>query len=106
MVSPLRALAVGLLFGSLASVASAAPPAAPYYSVHVTTVDSRAKAMAELATLGDKPYARAERRTSGYHVRFGAWPDKAAATRALAALQRKDARVIQIEHPVAWIVAG
>src|SRR6478609_6874772 len=105
----LRLAAVGVsLVLSGAALAAPPPPAAPYYSVHVATVDTRAKAMAELATLGDQPYARAERRTSGYHIRFGAWSSKGPATEALAKVRgaHKDARVIQVEHPVAWLVAG
>ncbi len=83
-------------------------PPAPYWSVHLTTAGSRAQAMGVLKELGAEPAARAEKRKSGYLVRFGAWAERAEAERALGRYRDKypDARVLQIENPVTWLLAG
>jgi hypothetical protein len=82
-------------------------PAPPYYSVQLGTATGRAQALARLQAFKDAPYARAERRRSGWQIRAGAWPDRAAADAAAAQFRAggaKDARVLSMENPVAWLL--
>jgi hypothetical protein len=108
----MRAAAAALLaLLAVPATARAAGPAesppAPYYSVHLATEGSKAKALATLKALGAEPAARAEKRASGYHIRFGAWAERAEAESAHERHRAKfaDARVIQIENPVDWLMA-
>jgi len=100
------ALLLALLAGTAAQAAESPP--APYYSVHLATAGSRDQALAVLKGLGTEPAARAEKRKSGYLVRFGAWAERPEAERALERYRGKfkDARVIQVENPVEWLLAG
>src|SRR5690349_9540147 len=104
---PLRALACAVtLLGLLPLQAHAdSPPAAPYWSVHVASTASRPAAQAILAQVAAEPAARIEKRRS-YLVRFGAWVSKRDAENALEAWRKKfkEARVLQIENPVAWLL--
>lgn len=103
----LRAAAAALLALLAAPTGAAESPPAPYYSVHVATVGSKAKALETLKALGAEPAARAEKRKSGHLIRFGAWAQRAEAERAIERYRAKyqDARVIQIENPVDWLMA-
>lgn len=109
----LRAAAAALLAllavaaGTARAAGPAESPPAPYYSVHLTTAGGKTRALETLKTLGAEPAARAEQRKSGYHIRFGAWAERAEAERALERYRAKykDARVIQVENPVDWLMA-
>ena len=92
---------------ALPATAAESPPA-PYWSVHLATHARQDQALAALKALGDAPAARAEKRKSGWAIRVGAWADRAAADAALAQLGQgaKDARVLQIENPVEWLLAS
>jgi hypothetical protein len=91
------------------SVAAQAPsvPAPPYYSVQVGTAPTRAAALEQVRAYGDEPQARAERRRSGWQIRVGAWRERADAEGALTRLRArgaKQARVLQMETAVAWLL--
>jgi hypothetical protein len=104
-----RAIGAVLLAATLGAPAALAAeaPAAPYYSVHLATYASRDKALAKLKEIAGEPAARAEKRKSGYLVRFGAWAGRADADAALARYKgNQDARVLQIENPVEWLLAS
>jgi hypothetical protein len=104
-----RAVLIACAAALLAPVALAAEsPPAPYWSVHLATHANKDQALAALKALGDEPAARAEKRKSGWLIRLGAWADKAQAEAALARLGKgaKDARVLQIENPVEWLLAS
>lgn len=98
------ALLALLLVLPLAAPAATSPPA-PYWSVHVASYPQRAAAVATLQGLAQEPSARIEKRKT-WSVRFGAWADRAEADRAVERYRAKfkDARVLQIENPVEWIV--
>jgi hypothetical protein len=103
-----RAVLIACAAALLAPVVGAADsPPAPYWSVHLATHGSQDRALAALTALGDEPAARAEKRKSGWLIRVGAWAERAEADRALERLRgkHKDARVLQIENPVEWLVA-
>jgi hypothetical protein len=105
----MRAVLIAVVAALLPAVAGAAEaPPAPYWSVHLSTHGSQDRALAALKALGDEPAARAEKRKSGWLIRVGAWADKAQAEAALARLGKgaKDARVLQIENPVEWLLAS
>lgn len=110
--TPSRGLAracVSLLLVALtipAAQAAESPPA-PYWSVQVATATGRAKALEALKAVAAEPSARVEKRKSGYLIRFGAWAERAEADRAFERYQGKlkDARVLQIENPVDWLMA-
>lgn len=105
----IRAVGAACLAAALAlPVTAAESPPAPYWSVHLGTHASKEQALAALKALGDAPAARAEKRRSGWLVRVGAWASKAEAEAALARLGQgaKDARVLQIENPVEWLLAS
>jgi hypothetical protein len=91
-----------------AAVTAAESPAAPYWSVHLSTHGGKDQALAALKAVAGEPAARAEKRKSGYLVRVGAWSERADAEQALKRLGagRKEARVLQIENPVEWLLAG
>lgn len=91
-----------------ATARAAGSPPAPYYSVHLATAGSRDQALAVLKSVAAEPAARAEKRKSGYLARFGAWTERAEAERALERYRGKfkEARVIQIENPVEWLLAS
>ena len=105
--SLLRAAAAALLALLAVPAAAAESPPAPYYSVHLATAGSKAKALEALKALAGEPAARAEKRKSGYLIRFGAWAERAEAESAHQRYRAKfaDARVIQIENPVDWLMA-
>jgi hypothetical protein len=97
-----------LMLLALPAAQGAQSPPAPYYSVHLATAGSRSQALALLKDLAAEPAARAEKRRSGYLIRFGAWAQRAQAEQALERYRGKfkDARVLQIENPVDWLLAG
>jgi hypothetical protein len=108
-----RALRAGTLLLTAALLATAPAraaesPSAPYWSVHLETHGSRDQALGALKALGEEPAARAEKRKSGWLVRVGAWAERAEADRALERLRgkRSEARVLQIENPVEWLLAS
>jgi hypothetical protein len=84
-------------------------PGAPYYSVQVARAAGRADAVQALQPLKDAPYARAEKRASGYLIRIGAWATRAEAEAASAEYRAKygaAVKVLQLEHPVDWVLAS
>lgn len=79
----------------------------PYYSVQLGSAPTRAQALARLQAFKDAPYARAEQRRSGWQIRAGAWKDRAEADAAGAQFRErgvKNARVLSMENPVAWLL--
>lgn len=92
----------------LASVARAdpAPPAAPYWSVHLASFERRDQALAALQAVAGEPAARVEKRRR-WLVRIGAWPERGPAGQAFARHRARfaEARVIQVENPVEWLLA-
>lgn len=106
-----RCLAV-VLGTAIVLTASGAPtdkaPAAPYYSVQVSTEKTLADAQATLKKVAGQPDARAERRGTTLAVRIGAWASQAeaiAARERLKPLGYSDAVVLKVTSQVAWILA-
>ena len=83
------------------------PPAAPYWSLQLATAAGKAKALAALKPIAEAPYARAEKRKSGYLLRAGAWATRAEAESELPAYREKfgkNVSVLQLQNPVDWLL--
>ena len=105
-----HAAAFALVLAFAAAPAFGAPqPGAPYWSVQVARASGRADAVQALQPLKEAPYARAEKRQSGYLIRVGAWATRAEAEAEAASAEYRAqygvaVKVLQLEHPVDWVL--
>jgi len=87
--------------------AGARQPVAPYWSLQLATATGKAKALEALKPIADTPYARAEKRKSGWQVRAGAWATREDAEGQLPAYREKFGKnvgVLQLQNPVDWLL--
>lgn len=89
-----------------ATVEAPHQPLPPYYSLQLAAAPGRTMALETLKGLADAPYARAEKRKSGYMVRVGAWATREEAQAAAADYSRfgKGVSALQLENPVDWLL--
>ena len=82
-------------------------PAPPYFSIQLGTARDRALALALLKQHAQERDVRAERRSSGWQIRVGAWAERREAEQALEAFHArgaKAARILSMQTAVPWLL--